>query len=251
MKKLVITLSISSLLMGCAQLSNTSALDSVVKIAQSIEQVVPASDTTAKSYHSTHKSYSHSTKHRNKHRHHAKSGKSARSQKNQEDARWNNTSQALKQMATIGLGGLGSGSDIVGAVGVGVAAVATLAIIGGELAHYFTEQDKENAVKVLKKTNRAKSVAWCSDSKEMSEDVASVHCAKNNKIIQTPGEVTKKEVQSSKATQQTDSQPAQTKTQQLCRSLKTEVVTPDGEIKTESQQLCQAENGEWYDAKAA
>jgi hypothetical protein len=113
-------------------------------------------------------------------------------------------------------------------VGLGTATVATMKIIGGKLAEYFTEQDKHNAVQVLEKTDNAKSVAWCSNSKDVSENVEDVKCTKTNKIIQTPSPVTQKE-------------------SKTCRILKTEVVTVGGEIQTETQNLCKNEQGEWYD----
>jgi hypothetical protein len=113
-------------------------------------------------------------------------------------------------------------------VGLGTVTVATMKIIGGKLAEYFTEQDKHNAVQVLEKTDDAKPVAWCSNSKEVSENVEDVKCTKTNKIIQTPSPVTQVE-------------------SKTCRTLKTEVVTVGGEIQTETQRLCKNEQGEWYD----
>jgi hypothetical protein len=123
-------------------------------------------------------------------------------------------------------------TNIANAVEVAKVAVNTLAVIGGQLASYFTQQDKENAVKVLKNTEKTAPVAWCSDSSDVSENVDEVKCSSSRKIIQTPGEVVKKE-------------------DKVCRSLKTEVVTENGDIQTETQHLCQAENGEWYDDKSA
>jgi hypothetical protein len=122
-------------------------------------------------------------------------------------------------------------ADIENIAKVAKVAADTLAVIGGQLANYFTQQDKENAVKVLKDTEKTQPVAWCSDSADVSENVEEVKCSSSRKIIQTPGAVVKKE-------------------EKVCRSLKTEVVTESGEIKTETQNLCQAENGEWYDEKS-
>jgi hypothetical protein len=124
------------------------------------------------------------------------------------------------------------GVDVATAVNVGIVAGTALAIIGGKLADYFTEQDKQNATRVLQKKDTTKSVAWCSGSEEISDDVNAVQCAKTHKIIQTPGKVTENKGK-------------------ICRTLKTEIVTAQNEIKTEEQQLCQAEDGEWYDAKTA
>jgi hypothetical protein len=122
--------------------------------------------------------------------------------------------------------------DIADAVEVTTAAVASLAVIGGKLAQYFTQQDKKNAVTVLKNSQKTQPVAWCSDSKQVSENIDNLKCGKLHKIVQTAGIMTKKE-------------------DKVCRSLKTEVITDSGEIQTETQHLCQAEDGEWYDKKTA
>jgi len=214
MKLLIPTTIISLLLTSCANIPNVQSVSSIVKAVNSATTSIDTG-----------------------------SALQSKKQKKQSKQRWDDSKQnnrkskikngdsvaVLKKAVNLGLNGH---SDIVSAVGVGVAAVATLAIIGGELAHYFTQQDKENATQVLKETKKTKSVAWCSDSKAISENVDSVECADTHKIIQTPGVATKTEGK-------------------LCRLLKTEVVTAGGEIETETQNLCQAENGEWYDAKSA
>ena len=220
MKPLIPVTIISLLLTGCANIPNVQSVSSIVKAVNSATTSI---DTALDSS--------------------ALQSKKQKKQKKHSKQRWDDSKQnhrkskiksgdsvaVLKKAVNLGLNGH---SDIVSAVGVGVAAVATLAIIGGELAHYFTQQDKENATQVLKETKKTKSVAWCSNSKAISENVDSVECADTHKIIQTPGVATKTEGK-------------------LCRLLKTEVVTASGEIETETQNLCQAENGEWYDAKSA
>lgn len=106
------------------------------------------------------------------------------------------------------------------------------AVIGGELAHYLTKQDKENLEQVLIDTKQSKPVAWCSDSKNVSKNVNNVQCGSTNKIVAIPGAAVK------------DNQG------EICRPMKTEVVKPNGDIATETQNLCQAKDGKWHEKTA-
>ncbi len=135
--------------------------------------------------------------------------------------------------AAMGYGGnvldkkLGTGA-LFTTIGVGLGAV-----IGGQLAKYLTTQDKQNLETVLVDTKQAKPVAWCSDSKTVSKDVNSVKCdSTTNKIVAIPGLVAK------------DSQG------EMCRPMKTEVVKPNGDIATETQNFCLAKDGKWHEKTA-
>lgn len=220
MKKLITVFVINILLTSCANLSNTSTTE----LGKAVGTLAPVFMDSAKSQDS---SNNNERKKHKKHKKHKKDKKETPTLLN--DLGLNNRknkegSKILKQV---------NKEEVVNAVGVvTVAAVDTLTIIGGKLANYFTEQDKENAVSVIKNTEKTKAVAWCSNSADVSENVEEVKCSQSRKITQTPGAVTKKE-------------------DKICRSLKTEVVTESGEIKTENQNLCQAENGEWYDEQTA
>ncbi len=225
MKQAVILLTLSGVLTGCNtanvksinQISN--GLDSIVKLAQPAKTSLQVFDLYKKDNKPRKHNKSHTLNKRHVNRKHQETPAS--------DDTWKNLASITDKTKK-----LTQEVDVATAVNVGIIAGTALAVIGGKLADYFSEQDKQNAVQVLEKKQVTKSVAWCAGSEEMSEDVGDVQCAKTHKIIQTPGKVTENKGK-------------------ICRTLKTEVVTAEGEIKTENQQLCQAENGEWYDAKPA
>ena len=213
MKKLICVLVINTFLSGCSNLPRTSS-NELNKLANSIAPVLTntMSPTTL-----------------------VTNNKKTRSKKTKKETP--SLLSGLTNLADSALKGKDTKiplnqADIESIAKVAKVAADTLAVIGGQLANYFTQQDKENAVKVLKDTEKTQPVAWCSDSADVSENVEEVKCSSSRKIIQTPGVVVKKE-------------------EKVCRSLKTEVVTESGDIKTETQSLCQAENGEWYDEKSS
>ena len=213
MKKLICVLVINTFLSGCSNLPRTSS-NELNKLASSIAPVLTntMSPTTL-----------------------VTNNKKTRSKKTKKETP--SLLSGLTNLADSALKGKDTKiplnqADIESIAKVAKVAADTLAVIGGQLANYFTQQDKENAVKVLKDTEKTQPVAWCSDSADVSENVEEVKCSSSRKIIQTPGVVVKKE-------------------EKVCRSLKTEVVTESGDIKTETQSLCQAENGEWYDEKSS
>ncbi len=227
MKKLIFALVTNTLLTSCTNLSHTTSAD-VSKALNSLAPVLVS--TNNQSVQTLQNSFLNADTQK---RHHGKDKKptataSSSSGKHNHNQKHKRKTADEPNILTVVTGQ----KDMVNAVGViTVAAVDTLAVIGGKLANYFTEQDKENSVAVLKNTTKTRAVAWCSDSKELSENVEEVKCSKSRKITQTPGAVSKKE-------------------NKICRSLKTEVVTESGEIKTENQNLCQAEDGEWYEEKS-
>ncbi|MCK4494700.1 MAG: hypothetical protein KAU26_11625 [Methylococcales bacterium] len=102
-------------------------------------------------------------------------------------------------------------------------------IIGGQLK--LTLQDKKNLEQVWNNTDQTQAVAWCSDAQFRSNNAKNVKCKKSNKITATAGKVIK------------------TKDEEVCRTMKTEVEKPNGEIATETQNLCKNKAGEWYEKK--
>lgn len=100
-------------------------------------------------------------------------------------------------------------------------------VIGKQLQ--LTLQDKENIKTVWKDTKNTKPVSWCSDDQFRSNSRKKVNCKKTNKITATPGKVIK------------------TENNEICRIMKTEVEKPNGEIATETQNLCQDKAGKWYE----
>jgi hypothetical protein len=125
---------------------------------------------------------------------------------------------------------------IAGGAGAG-AAVGV--VIGGKIAQYLSERDKQNIVTVLNDTKNNQPVAWCSDKNApasrdatLSRNVGSVQCGNANKIIATPGVAAKNDQG------------------ETCRSSKTEVAMPNGQIETVTQNLCLAKDGGWYEKAA-
>lgn len=108
----------------------------------------------------------------------------------------------------------------------------TGAMLGGALAQYLTKQDQANIVGVLNDTREIQSVAWCSDTRQISRSVNSVQCGNRNKIVETPSVAIKNNQG------------------ETCRAAKTEVVKPTGEVETVTQNLCLAQNGGWYEKTA-
>lgn len=228
MKKLIFVLVTNTLLTGCANLSHSTSAD-VSKAINSLAPVLVS--TNSQGVQTLQNSFLNADTPK---RHHRKDKKETATVSSSSGKHKHNHKHKPKTADEPNILNVVTGQkDMVKAVGViTVAAADTLAVIGGKLANYFTEQDKVNSVTVLKNTTKTRSVAWCSDSKEVSENVEDLKCSKSRKITQTPGAVSKKE-------------------NKICRSLKTEVVTESGEIKTENQNLCQAEDGEWYEAKTS
>ncbi|MCK5871296.1 MAG: hypothetical protein KAG26_00595 [Methylococcales bacterium] len=102
-------------------------------------------------------------------------------------------------------------------------------IIGGQLK--LTLQDKKNLEQVWNNTDQTQAVAWCSNAQFRSNQAKNVKCKKGNKITATAGKVVK------------------TNDEEICRTMKTEVEKPNGEIATETQNLCKNKAGKWYEKK--
>jgi hypothetical protein len=103
-----------------------------------------------------------------------------------------------------------------------------ITVVGGQLQ--LSLQDKQNLESVWKDTKNTQSVSWCSDDQFRSNNSTKVTCQKTNKITATPGKIIK-----------------DAKTADICRIMKTEVEKPNGDIATETQNLCQNSAGKWYE----
>ncbi len=102
-------------------------------------------------------------------------------------------------------------------------------VIGGQLK--LTLQDKKHLEQVWQDENNTQPVSWCSDAKFRSNNSKNIKCKKSNKITATAGKVVKMQ------------------DEEICRTMKTEVEKPNGEIATETQNLCKNKAGEWYEKK--
>lgn len=106
------------------------------------------------------------------------------------------------------------------------------AVIGGAIAQYLTEQDQANISNTLNDTEHSQPVAWCSNSRQVSNNVNNVNCGDGNKII-------------------TKADPVVANAQGgICRDVKTDIEMPNGNIKTDTQTVCKGQDGKWHEQTA-